>query len=158
MSDVNETDELLHSLQARASASPNVPSEEDTSPAEDIDAFLADLEGGDASSTGASSTGAADSPPRAAEPDPFADAFASLEEAPSDEVPLDEAALAARLAALAPKPQKNKRSGRRLSASIPWSRRPPAKRSLSRSPRRQPRPSSSRPHRLRSTSRPSQAR
>ena len=105
MSDVNETDELLHSLQARASASPNVPSEEDTSPAEDIDAFLADLESGDASSIDASPA-AAGSPPRAAEPDPFADAFASLAEAPtSDEVPLDEAALAARLAALAPKPQ-----------------------------------------------------
>lgn len=75
------TDALLKNLQER-SASQNTPVEEDTSPAEDIDAFLADLEGGDETPAASAAT----PPPAAAEPDPFADAFAALEDVHGEDV------------------------------------------------------------------------
>lgn len=85
----DSTDSLLKNLQER-SASQNAPVEEDNSPAEDIDAFLADLEGG-------SHDAPASSPPApAAAPDPFADAFAELEDVHGDDV---EQELAAKYAA-----------------------------------------------------------
>ncbi len=90
MSDQNNTDDLIQNLANRAS---DAPVEEDDSPAEDIDAFLADLEsGGDAPDS---------APPSAApsEPDPFADAFAELGDMGELD---DDPELAAKLAALAP--------------------------------------------------------
>lgn len=97
MSDQNHTDDLLHSLASRAS---DQPVEKDESPAEDIDAFLADLEGG------AAEAPASVPPPAAKEPDPFADAFASLGGDMGDLD--DDPELAARLAALAPPAPKAK--------------------------------------------------
>lgn len=79
MSNQNDTDDLLQSLQDRSNSN-DAPVEEDNSPAEDIDAFLAGLE-----------DSASDSPPTPAaskpsEPDPFADAFGELESLHGDAV------------------------------------------------------------------------
>ena len=74
------TDALLSSLNARADAAParDTPQQEEEEGGEDIEAFLAELEDGAAQRAGS------DVP--AAEPDPFADAFAELDELHGDEV------------------------------------------------------------------------
>jgi len=77
-----ETDDLLASLNQRASSGANADaaSQEEEEGGEDIEAFLADLESGD--DAGADKAGGE----QKQEPDPFADAFAELEEIHGDDV------------------------------------------------------------------------
>jgi len=88
-SDEEGTDELIASLNARASGDEGAPDVDPDEAGEDIEAFLADLDGGGEAAP------AADEKP-AAEPDPFPDAFASLAEEHSGDV---EAELEAKWAA-----------------------------------------------------------
>jgi hypothetical protein len=75
-----ETDDLLASLNQRASSNTDSASQEEEEGGEDIEAFLADLETGD--EAGAVKPGGE----QKEEPDPFADAFAELESIHGDDV------------------------------------------------------------------------
>lgn len=80
-----ETDDLLANLNARASTSPapDASAQEEDEGGEDIEAFLASLEGGEGASSSAPPNPAQ---PSTQEPDPFADAFAALETEHGDDV------------------------------------------------------------------------